>query len=70
MGGMANMFKDIVAKVASNQSLRHHLQDSAFMEKLVSIEKNPNLLQTYMSDQRIMQGDRLDTRVTDFLTNG
>jgi stress-induced-phosphoprotein 1 len=55
MGGMASMFKDIVAKVASNPSLRHHLDDSAFMEKLVSIEKNPNLLQTYMSDQRIMQ---------------
>jgi len=41
--------------VASNPSLRHHLSDQAFMEKLVAIEKNPNLLQTYMSDQRIMQ---------------
>jgi hypothetical protein len=56
MGGMATMFKDIVGKVASNPSLKHHLNDSAFMEKLVAIEKDPNLLQTYMSDQRIMQG--------------
>lgn len=55
MGGMATMFKDIVGKVASNPSLKHHLNDSAFMEKLVAIEKDPNLLQTYMSDQRIMQ---------------
>jgi len=55
MGGMASMFKDIVAKVASNPSLRHHLSDKEFMDKLVAIEKNPNLLQTHMGDQRIMQ---------------
>ncbi|ETV95660.1 hypothetical protein H310_11079 [Aphanomyces invadans] len=45
---------DMFAKLAMNPRTRGFLEDPAFVRKLQDIQQNPNKLNEYMSDQRVM----------------
>ncbi|BFZ64703.1 Hsp90 cochaperone [Saitoella coloradoensis] len=55
--GLGKIFSDpnLLQKIASNPQMAPLLADSAFMQKLEQIKKNPNNIQQYISDPRMMQ---------------
>jgi stress-induced-phosphoprotein 1 len=51
----ANLFgPDLMTKIALNPKLRPYLNDSDFVQKIKTLQTNPNALETMISDKRIM----------------
>jgi len=53
---MSSLFgPELLARIAMDPRLRHYLNDAEFMEKIKSLQNDPNSLPKMLSDKRIME---------------